>query len=94
MEISGVSSISSTLQTCSTQGIQQSSSMSMIIIDKNDDEDKERFAMLTICNQSIQGIASQYYRDSIGRPALGSYNNMGEITGSLNVLGSNINIEV
>lgn len=90
MEISGVSS---TLQTCSTQGIQQSSSMSMIIIDK-DDEDKKRFAMLTICNQSMQGIASQYYRDSVGRPALGSYNNMGEITGSLNVLGSNINIEV
>ena len=93
MEISGVSSINS-VQACSTQGIQQSSSMSMIIIDKDDDEDKKRFAMLTICNQSIQGIASQYYRDSVGRPALGSYNNMGEITGSLNVLGSNVNLEV
>ena len=93
MEISGVSSINS-VQTCVTQGMQQSSSVSMIIIDKDDDEDKKKFAMLTICNQSMQGIASQYYRDSVGRPALGSYNNMGEITGSLNTIGTNLNIEV
>lgn len=45
-------------------------------------------------SSNMQDIASEYYRDSLGRPAIGTYNMNGSIHGSLAAIGTNLNISV
>ena len=82
-----VTAISSSVQNCGN--VNQSS---MVIISKEDDDEKKKISLIAMCQSSIDGQASQYYRDSLGRPAIGTYNECGAINGSMQTLGSSINI--
>lgn len=93
MEISPISNVSAPLNNIShsnqTTSLENTSSF-IYINEKDDDEEKTIIAFST--ESEFRSIASEYYRDSLGRPALGTYNEAGTIQGISNTLGSSLNI--
>lgn len=93
MEISGISNqFSQNMISNSVSSISSSQESSLLII-SNDKEDDEK-TIIMMQSSNIHGIASEYYRDSLGRPAIGTYNMNGSIQGSLASIGTNLNISV
>ena len=90
MEINAMSSMQS-MQSLS--GVQGSSSMQSSLIMISSDEDEDKKTIIIASSQQMQGIASQYYRDSLGRPAIGTYDSAGAMQGTLQSIGTNINIQ-
>lgn len=82
-----IAAMSNSVQSCG--GVSQSS---FVMISKEDDEDKK--TVIIAMSQNMDGIASQHYRDSLGRPAIGTYNEGGAMNGSMQTLGSSVNISV
>lgn len=78
--------MSNSVQSCG--GVSQSS---FVMISKEDDDKK---TVIIAMSQNMDGIASQHYRDSLGRPAIGTYNECGAMNGSMQTLGSSVNISV
>lgn len=93
MEISPVSNIipqfNCTSGTSQTTSVENSSTFIYI---NNKEEDEENTIIMLSETNNLQGIASEFYRDSLGRPALGTYNANGTIQGTSTVLGSSLNI--
>lgn len=90
MEVSGLSTQFSQNMMNGLSSISSSQESSLMIITNDDDEDKKTIIMMQSSN--MQGIASEHYRDSLGRPAIGTYDMTGAIQGSLTSLGTSLNI--
>lgn len=81
-----ITAASSSVQSCG------SVSQSSFVMISQDDDDEKKKTIIAMCQQSIDGQASQHYRDSLGRPAIGTYNSCGAVQGAMQILGTNVNI--
>lgn len=93
MEITGISSQFSQNMMSNISSVSSSQETSLLIISNDEDEEKKK-TIIMMQSSNMQGIASEYYRDSLGRPAIGTYNMNGSIQGSLAAIGTNLNISV